>query len=61
MKNKRNPDAPLVMPPIVQLASEPAREKEWDSVAAMHRGLAEVTTWSSYKGCMGEHRLLHKR
>ncbi|XP_059477355.1 WD repeat-containing protein 36 [Neocloeon triangulifer] len=61
IKNKRSPDAPLVMPPMIELASEATREKDWDSVCALHRGLAEVTTWSSDKGCMGEHRLSHKR
>ncbi|XP_065339194.1 WD repeat-containing protein 36 [Cloeon dipterum] len=61
MKNKRSPDAPLVMPPIMELAYETTREKDWDNICALHRGLAEVTTWSSDKGCMGDHKLLHSR
>ncbi|KAF4517408.1 hypothetical protein B566_EDAN005017 [Ephemera danica] len=61
VKNKRSPDAPLLMPPVVSLAYETARSKEWDDMAALHRGLAEVTTWSSDKGCMGSHKLLHSR
>lgn len=38
------------MPPIAQLASEPLRKKEWDSVLLLCTGvwrLAEATTWSS--------------
>ena len=37
------------------------REKEWDNIAAVHRGLAQVTTWSYDRQRMGEHRLLPAR
>ncbi|EEC05019.1 WD-repeat protein, putative [Ixodes scapularis] len=52
---------PGKMPPVTEFTSETTREKEWDSVAACHRGLAAVTTWSYDRCCMGSHRLMHDR
>lgn len=52
---------PLVMPPIVRFTSETTREKEWDSIAAMHLGVPEVTTWSYGKLKMGSLKLKHDR
>lgn len=43
------------------LLAEVARESDWDDVIACHRGLAVATTWSTQRGCMGKHKLLHKR
>jgi U3 small nucleolar RNA-associated protein 21 len=61
VKNKRSPDVPLLMPPVINLVCEGSRAKEWDDIVALHRSLAEVTTWSSDKGRMGDHKLLHPR
>ncbi|XP_064477111.1 WD repeat-containing protein 36-like [Ornithodoros turicata] len=47
------------MPPIVDFAVEVTREKEWDSIAACHRNLGTVTTWTGDR--MGQHKLLHDR
>lgn len=52
---------PGKMPPICEFTSETTREKEWDSIAACHRGVKKVTTWSYDRCCMGKHQLLHKR
>ncbi|KAL1418163.1 hypothetical protein MTO96_026176 [Rhipicephalus appendiculatus] len=52
---------PGKMPPICEFTSETTREKEWDSVAACHRGVKRVTTWSYDRCCMGKHQLLHDR
>ena len=41
--------------------AEPIRDKEWDSIAAVHRGRAAVTTWSFHRSTMGQHRLVHER
>ncbi|XP_037945778.1 WD repeat-containing protein 36 [Teleopsis dalmanni] len=48
----------LRMPPIVQFTTETTREKEWDSIAAIHSGIIQTTTWSFHRCCMGEHRLI---
>ncbi|CAH0382177.1 unnamed protein product [Bemisia tabaci] len=48
----------LIMPPIVQFTSETTREKEWDDVAAIHRGLPIVTLWSYDKLKMSDLKLL---
>lgn len=37
-KRKRGFEDPLKMPPIVKFTSETTREKEWDSIAALHLG-----------------------
>lgn len=47
--------------PITDFSSEPIRDKEWDSIAAVHRGCAAVTCWSFNKSTMGEHKLIHPR
>lgn len=52
---------PGKMPPICEFTSEVTREKEWDSIAACHRGIKKVTTWSYDRCCMGKHQLLHDR
>ncbi|XP_023219770.1 WD repeat-containing protein 36-like [Centruroides sculpturatus] len=49
------------LPPIMNFASESAREKDWDSIAACHRNLNVVTTWNYDRCCMGKHKLLHDR
>lgn len=60
-KRGRGIDDPLVMPPIIQFASETTREKEWGNIAALHLGLPLVTTWSYDKVKMGELKLLPER
>ncbi|XP_075229735.1 WD repeat-containing protein 36 [Lycorma delicatula] len=50
-----------VMPPIVNFVSEVTRDKEWDSIAAIHHGLAVVTTWSYDKIKMGDMRLIPEK
>ncbi|RZF37096.1 hypothetical protein LSTR_LSTR013792 [Laodelphax striatellus] len=47
-----------IMPPITTFDSVTIRDKEWDSIAAVHRGLPLVTTWSYDKLRMGELKLL---
>lgn len=49
---------PLIMPPIIDFTSETTREKEWDSIAAIHSNLVQVTTWSYDKKKMGELKLV---
>ncbi|CAG9815275.1 unnamed protein product [Phaedon cochleariae] len=60
-KRGRAVEDPLKMPPIVQFTSETTREKEWDNIAAIHSGLAVVTTWSYDKIKMGDLKLLPER
>ena len=57
-KRGRLIEDPLLMPPITNFAIESTREKEWDNIAATHSGLGTVTTWSSNKTKMGEHKLI---
>ena len=52
---------PNKMPAIVKFAVESTREKEWDNVVALHDGSALATTWTSERGCMGQHKLLPQR
>lgn len=33
------------------------RDKEWASIAAVHRRKRDVTTWSFHRSTMGEHKL----
>lgn len=54
-------DDPLIMPPITYFTSETTREKEWDSIAAIHTGIIQTTTWSFHKQRMGEHRLIPEK
>ncbi|XP_033195290.1 WD repeat-containing protein 36 [Bombus vancouverensis nearcticus] len=57
-KRGRLIEDPLLMPPITNFAIELTREKEWDNIAATHSGLGTVSTWSSNKAKMGEHKLI---
>lgn len=52
---------PLIMPPITAFSSETTRDKEWDSIIAVHKGTPIVTTWSYNNSKMGEHKLCHER
>lgn len=52
---------PLIMPPITAFTSETTRDKEWDSIIAVHKGIPIVTTWSFNNSKMGEHKLCHER
>lgn len=36
---------------------EHVRDKEWASIAAVHRRKRDVTTWSFHRSTMGEHKL----
>lgn len=49
------------MPPIVEFTSETTRDKEWDSIAAVHSGLPMVTTWSFDRRKMGDLRLIPEK
>lgn len=49
------------MKPIVDFTAETTREKEWDGIAACHRRLNLVTTWSFNRCKMGAHKLIHNR
>lgn len=60
-KTKSAASDPLKMPPIVNFTSEVTREKEWDNIAALHRGLSVVTTWSYDKLKMGDLKLVPDR
>lgn len=56
-KKKRSQYDPLIMPPVTRLSLCMQRDKQWDSVAAIHRNLHWVTTWSYHKMKMGQHIL----
>ncbi|CAD1475667.1 unnamed protein product, partial [Heterotrigona itama] len=60
-KRGRLVEDPLLMPQIIDFATEITREKEWDNIAAIHSGLGTVTTWSFDKSRMGEHKLLPEK
>ncbi|XP_055587163.1 WD repeat-containing protein 36 [Uranotaenia lowii] len=62
-KKHRSKDGedPFRMPPISFFTSELTRDKEWDSIAAAHSGLVQVTTWSFDKCRMGELKLVPER
>lgn len=49
------------MPPMTSFSYSKQRDKEWDSIAATHRGLGVVTTWSLDKKRMGSHKLLPEK
>lgn len=51
----------LLMPPITYFASEMTRDKEWDSIAAVHSGLVMVTTWSFDKCRMGDLKIVPEK
>ncbi|XP_053679413.1 WD repeat-containing protein 36 [Anopheles nili] len=52
-KQKKKSEDPFRMPPINYFTTETTRDKEWDSIAALHPGLVQVTTWSYDKRRMG--------
>lgn len=49
------------MPPIAFFASETTRDKEWDSIAAVHSGLVTTTTWSFDKCRMGDLKIVPEK
>ncbi|GAB6028898.1 WD repeat-containing protein 36 [Chamberlinius hualienensis] len=49
-----------LMPPVVEIAWDQTREKDWDNIAAVHRNCSVVTTWSFGRCTMGTYRLKHK-
>lgn len=51
----------LIMPPITFFASEMTRDKEWDSIAAVHSGLVMTTTWSFDKCRMGDLKIVPEK
>ncbi|XP_055532971.1 WD repeat-containing protein 36 isoform X2 [Wyeomyia smithii] len=57
-KKLRKKVDPFQMPPICFFTSETTRDKEWDSIAAAHYGIIQVTTWSFDKCRMGELKLV---
>ena len=60
-KKGRTVDDTMIMPPMIDIAAEKTREKEWDNIAAAHLGLGVITTWSYDKLKMGEHKLLPEK
>ncbi|KAM3966934.1 WD repeat-containing protein 36 [Aphomia sociella] len=59
-KKKRLQVDRFALPPIKKLSSCMQRDKQWDSIAALHEDRALVTTWSYNKICMGDHKLKPK-
>ncbi|XP_053659157.1 WD repeat-containing protein 36 [Anopheles marshallii] len=57
-KQKKKSEDPFRMPPISYFTTEITRDKEWDSIAALHQGLVQVTTWSYDKRRMGDLHLV---
>lgn len=49
------------MPSIVKFTSEVTRDKEWDSIAAIHNGVLQSTTWSYHKSKMGDLKLIPEK
>lgn len=43
------------LPPISCFAAETTKEKQWDNIAACHKGSCLITTWNYDKCRMGEH------
>ncbi|KAJ0177832.1 hypothetical protein K1T71_006705 [Dendrolimus kikuchii] len=56
-KKKRLQHDKLILPPITNLSSCMQRDKQWDSIASLHKGMFVATTWSYNKLKMGEHKL----
>lgn len=46
------------LPPILGFVAEPAKEKQWDNIAAFHENSDIVTTWTYDKCRMGDHVIL---
>jgi len=60
-KKHRVAEDPVRMPNITEFTVETTRDREWDNIACVHRGVNISTTWS-YGNCkMGELQLLHER
>ena len=51
----------LKFPPVIDIASEVTREKQWDSVVTVHDDMRLVQTWAADKGSLGQHKLIHER
>lgn len=47
----------LILPPITNLSSCMQRDKQWDSIATLHKGMFVATTWSYNKLRMGDYKL----
>ncbi|XP_038219221.1 WD repeat-containing protein 36 [Zerene cesonia] len=47
-----------ILAPISNLSSCMQRDKQWDSIASLHRHMRLVTTWSYNKMRQGKHKLL---
>ena len=60
-KKHRVSEDPVRMPPILDFTSDTTKDREWDNIACVHRGLAVSTTWSYGHSRMGELQLLHQR
>ncbi|KAG6438520.1 hypothetical protein O3G_MSEX000035 [Manduca sexta] len=56
-KKKRFEFDRLILPPITKLSSCMQRDKQWDSIASLHKDMYVATTWSYHKIKMGEHKL----
>lgn len=55
-KTKRKNKASMnKLPAITCFAAEPAKDKQWDNIAAIHENSSFVTTWNYDKCRMGEH------
>lgn len=52
---------PLIMPPITSFTSETTRDKQWDNIVAVHKGIPIITTWSFNNTKMGKYKLCHER
>ncbi|XP_059053649.1 WD repeat-containing protein 36 [Achroia grisella] len=59
-KKKRWQVDQYALPPIEKLSSCMQRDKQWDSIASLHAGIALATTWSYHRTCMGDHKLKPK-
>lgn len=57
-KKKGGKSDALVMPPVMNFTNETTRDKEWDSIAAIHRDYKVTTTWSFDRCTMGTLRLV---
>ncbi|KAL0965784.1 hypothetical protein UPYG_G00285670 [Umbra pygmaea] len=51
----------LKLPAITTFSSESARQSDWDSIVACHRGYLMTTTWNYQKGSMGAYKLEPER
>lgn len=56
-KKKKHVFDNKILPPIVKVSTCMHRDKQWDSIAALHRQKGIATTWSYDRVCMGEHKL----